>query len=164
MKIEEHAKNLGGLILNLHSLEFLLRACLGRLPGAPAYGLPWGTSIYTLPVGSSAPLNDFTSYETLGQLIERYNREVTARNIGTAIDPSLVDLRDAIAHGRVSTGKEDTPLTLIKFSKPKGGFVNVTVNFVMDEAWFKMSRDRVKNALFAVHTALEKLPRPTPPT
>lgn len=162
MKIEDHALHLGKIILNLHSLEFILRVCLDRLPTAPASGLPWGTDIYTKPVGTILPVSDLTSYESLGQLIERYNAEVEKRKIGNPVDLALVEIRDAIAHGRVST-KEEAPMHLIKFSKPRDGKVSITFNLVMDEEWFKSSSKRVRDAIFIVYETVQCLPEPKPP-
>jgi len=49
------------------------------------------------------------------------------------IDRSIVDIRDAIAHGRVAADEEGGQLRLLKFSKPKDGFVEITFYTLLDE-------------------------------
>src|SRR4051812_48307320 len=124
MTLKEHAHHLGGLVANLQSLEFLLRAFLSKLPSARPMGLPHGTDLYSFPVGATVPENDLTSFDSLGQLIDKYNEE--AKRSGNALlDGSLVELRDALAHGRVSAKPPSDDLRLLKFSKPISGCVTV---------------------------------------
>ena len=101
MTQEEHARYLGGLVSNFQSLEFILRAFLQQLPTAPQFGLAHGTDIYSFPVGAELPLNELTSYDTLGELVKKFNSEMNG-NEASKIDVTLVALRDALAHGRVS--------------------------------------------------------------
>jgi hypothetical protein len=157
MIIEQHANQLGSLVANFHSLEFVLRIFLNRLPNARSIGVPLGTNIYTLAVGTELPENDLTSYETLGELIKRYNLEVTAHKAGDPIDPSLVIVRDALAHGRVSSNEIDEPLRLLKFDKPSKGYVRITFNELMNEPWFKAQKKRVYDAIFIVHNAYKTI-------
>ncbi|MBC7367213.1 MAG: hypothetical protein H7343_10460 [Undibacterium sp.] len=165
MKVEERAQNLGGLVLNFHSLEFLLRAFMGGLPGAIPSGMPYGISVYTAKVGTVLPLDDFTNYATLGQLIIKPNKETSKLSLGPPIDESLVALRDAIAHGRVATANAGEPMRLIKSDRPtQKGTVVVVVNELMDELWFKTSRRRVIDAMNIVYSALNKLPEPKRPS
>lgn len=156
MTIPAHALSLGRLLLNLHSLEITLRLCLGKFPLATPYGLPHGQSVYDFAVGASVPLNDFTDYSTLKELIARYNKAVGQHSIGRPIDATLVDLRDAMAHGRVSAEAENVPLRLIKFSKSSAGQtqVTVTVNLTMDEQWFDDENRRVTSALMEVYNTV----------
>jgi hypothetical protein len=71
MTDDEHAFYLGKLLVNFHSLEFTLRAFLQNQPDARPFGLPDGTDIYLCRVGTELPENEFTSYDTLGQLIKK---------------------------------------------------------------------------------------------
>ena len=162
MSAEDHAKNLGAVILNLHSLEFYLRAFLHHLPGSRPLGVKWGTSVFALPVGTQLPESEITSYDSLGDLLKRFNREVGSRGIGGPIDVTLVDLRDALAHGRVARDRRDNTRRLIKFSRPKNGFVTVTYNEVLTPAWLKKQGRRVVDAIETVHLAYKTLPEPTP--
>jgi hypothetical protein len=53
MKISpNYLEELGALIANLHSLEIVLRMYLSNLPGARPTGLPHGTDMFNLPVGT----------------------------------------------------------------------------------------------------------------
>jgi hypothetical protein len=87
---------------NLLSLEFLLRVFLQSLPTARPIGIPYGTDLYSYPVGTEVPESELTSYDTLGKLIDKYNRQVKARGY-EEIDRTLIEIRDALAHGRVSS-------------------------------------------------------------
>jgi hypothetical protein len=151
---DEHAQQLGGLVGNLHSLEFLLRGYLGQQPGARPFGLPPGTNIYSFEVGSEVPENDLTSFDTLGRLVEKFNASMAAKGL-QGIDTSLVALRDAIAHGRVSAPVADEHLRLLKFEKPSEGKTRITYNEVMDLEWFKANKRKVYDAMMYVHGQLE---------
>jgi hypothetical protein len=162
MTIDEHSKHLGGLLADFHSLEFCLRIFLHHLPHARPLGVPYGTDIYSLPVGTDLPENDLTSYETLGVLIERYNREVLAHGAGEQVDQTLVSVRDALAHGRVSTKDENQPMRLLKFDRPRQGRVRIAFNEEMNEAWFKKQKKRVVDEINRVHNAYKNLTKRQP--
>jgi len=110
-------------------------------PGARPIGIPRGTDIYSFPVGSEVPENELTSYDSLGILIAKFNRAMIAQGKPT-IEPALVDLRDAVAHGRVSAPTRDGYFRLLKFDRPVAGRVKVTFNEVMTEVWFKAQTER----------------------
>ena len=154
MTLDEHARHLGGLFANLQSLEFLLRVFLSRLPGARPMGVPHGTDIYSFPVGSELPDNDMTSYDSLTQLLAKFNREMKLRG-APEIDDGLIDLRDALAHGRVSAAVGDENLRLLKFDKPIDGKVRITFNEVMTEEWFTGQKARVLAAIKQVYQQIE---------
>ena len=153
MTLDEHARYLGGLVVNLQSLEFILRAFLQQLPTAPPFGLPPGTDIYSFPVGAEVPLNEVTNYDSLRRLIKKFNSEMEKRGVDQ-IDETLVRLRDAVAHGRVSTADPMAEMRLLKFSEPKNGHVCVEFNEVMSSAWFKEQTRRVGQAILAVQRHL----------
>ena len=121
-------------------------------------GIPYGTDIYSLPVGADLPENDLTSYESLGELISRYNNEVLKQNFGRKIDPALVQIRDAIAHGRVSTTDTAKPLRLLKFDRPSRECrVRISFNQELTEVWFKEQKRRTNEAIHIVHASYVKL-------
>lgn len=153
MTLDEHAKHLGGLVGNFHSLEFILRAFLQTLPNARPIGVPHGTDLYTFPVGAQVPENELTSYDSLGQLIQRFNSEMQHRGL-PIMDVSLVDVRDALAHGRVSAKTITDNLRLLKFDKPANGTVRVTFNEQLTEQWFVAQKKRVYEAIQSVATVL----------
>ena len=146
MNLDEHARHLGGLIGNLQSLEFLLRIALSKLPGARARGVPSGEDFYLSPVDSLLPENDLTSYDSLGDLISKFNKEMDKQG-KLKIDESLVAIRDALAHGRVSASVSDETLRLLKFDKPQDGRVRVVFNEELSEEWFMRHKSRVRDAI-----------------
>ena len=155
MDLNEHALRLGKLLANLQSLELVIRLFLQR---DKPLGVPPGTNLFAYPVGAVIPLNEITSYDGLGRLIRRYNREMNPLGKPT-IDETIVDLRDALAHGRVSseaTGPEQ--LRLVKFSEPKNNNVTVMFNEPLTEEWFTIQIRRVVAALMDVHRTIENVP------
>lgn len=153
MDFDKYAFHLGSLLANFQSLEFCLRAYLQGLPKAAPLGTPCGVDIHSVPLGSTLPENAATNYDTLGQLIGKYNKD--ARSNGWAeLDRSLVTLRDALAHGRVSATKPSDQLHLLKFSKPVAGTVTVTFNELLTDTWFIEQKRRVRDALLAVASRL----------
>ena len=141
MTLDEYREKLGAIVQNLHALEFLLRVFLQGQPNARPMGIPPGTDIYSFPVGSNVPENELTSYDSLCTLIAKFNCVMTSQGKQT-IDLALVELRDTIAHGRVSAPTRDGYLRLLKFDRPVGGQVKVTFNEVMTEDWFKAQTER----------------------
>jgi len=147
-----HQAYLGKLLANLHTLEFHLRAFFQNLPGARPLGVAEGTNIYLCPEGSELPENDFTNYESLGKLINRYNEWSATRGL-LALGKDLVTLRDALAHGRVACPyrDDDAPFHLIKFSVPRNHRVVVEFNQRMTEQWYTENIELVQRAWRSVH-------------
>lgn len=150
MELDEHARHLGGLLGNLQSLEFLLRGFLNRRPDARPIGVPHGFDLYAATVGTELPESDITSFDTLTQLIAKFNEEMRQRG-APLLDASVVELRDALPHGRVSAALPDEHLRLLKFSKPAHGMVRVTFNEVLTEEWFTNQKSRVYALMKQVH-------------
>lgn len=132
---------MGKVVINLRSLEFLLRFFLFtddvRLGGSGVRGDR--VDYQNLKVGDLVPENAFTSYDDLGKLIDKYNERVPCFEL--TVDRSVVDLRDALAHGRVLAFAEFGPWHLLKFAKPNFGKpererVMVTDAVQMNAAWF----------------------------
>ena len=151
-KDDEQVLRLGKLMLNLLGLEFLIRSYLRLLPGAKPIDSPLFADVYSCPVGTELNENELTDYLSLSQLIKKFNSLAESRNfepIGTAI----VDLRDALAHGRVSRLTQDGPMHIIKFTKPnKEKKVRVVLNEIMDDAWLQTQITTVKHAMVHVAT------------
>jgi hypothetical protein len=117
-----------------------------NLPNARPIGIPYGEDFYSFPIDHELPESDLTNYDSLGQLIDKYNAVVfTQESVG--IDRGLVEIRDALAHGRVSAEVTSDTLRLIKFSKPKNGLVRVTFNALLSEEWFAEQKRRSVEAL-----------------
>ena len=122
---DEYALDLGALMMNFHALEYLLRAYLYEHEGPASDELPAGVDWYRVCPGDELPLNALTSFESLGQLIDRYNGMVAGDAHADVVDRSVVDWRDALAHGRVSGALDSDRPVLLEFDRPVGGRVHV---------------------------------------
>jgi hypothetical protein len=147
MNLEKYAHQLGRLHGNLASLEFALRAYLYAHADLPHQPLPNGMVLTSLRVGDSIPENALTDYSTLAQLISRYNRSIPASHAKLSIDPNIVDLRDALAHGRVASSDSEDDFFLLKFSKPSFGQTTITYSQQLSSAWLNQQIDRVRTEL-----------------
>jgi hypothetical protein len=116
-KRELFALALGKFVSNLQCLEFLLRNYLYNHMESSASTLP--VRLHEMHVGDWVAVNAFTDYKSLGQLIEHYN-EAVAADPNLVVDPSVVSVRDALAHGRVSSRTIDSLPTprILKFDTP----------------------------------------------
>ena len=153
MTADEHCKLLGRLVGNLQSLEFILRGFLQELPSAREIGIAPGTDLYSFPVGRVLPESEMTSWDTLSVLIEKFNREMRKRG-APGVDVRIVEVRDALAHGRVSSSSPDENLRLLKFSKPSRRRVRIVFNEQMTKAWFEDQIRRAHQAIIVVHKAM----------
>lgn len=158
MSNEYFPPELGGLWGNFLSLDAVLRLFHLRLPNAVPTGIPRGVDIHSFPIGTEFPESPLASAKYFSWFVASYNKEVVNRTLGQTIDDSLVDLRNALAHGFVSTDVNEGPMRLLKFDRSRAGFVKITMNEVMDQAWFKTQKRRVFDAIHMVHAAAEKLP------
>lgn len=147
MEPRAHAEHLGGLLGNLHSLEFSIRLCLSQQPGSPARD-KYADDFRTAPVGMLVPDSDMSSYASLGVLIEKFN--ATFGQDGFTVDTTLVDLRDVLAHGRVFAGPDEDHFRIVKFDKPTNGNARVSYNQVMTEDWFISNKRRAAEAIAIV--------------
>jgi len=85
-----------------------------------------------------------SSFDSLWQLIKKFN---DLPHHTKSVDPSLVDLRDALAHGRVFAGPDDDHFRIVKFDKPANGSARISYNQVMTEQWFIEGKRRVREAI-----------------
>ena len=153
MTIGNHALDLGKLVGNLHSLEFVLRAFLQKLPNARPTGLPWGVDIYSFPIGTDLAESELTSFDSPAVLIDKVNDELSRQGLPVQVDRTLDELRDALAYGRVSSAAKGDAPRLLKFSYPVHGRVRITYNQVMSEEWFSEQRKRVLQSIQIVANA-----------
>jgi hypothetical protein len=163
--VQLYAERLGALKVNLLSLEFALRMFLyndevvNAMRGtAPPVFAPFANP-ERLRIGDCVPLNAFTNYDTLGQLIAKYNQRVAQSASELSVDPALVELRDALAHGRASAPVADGPIHLLKFSRPQPArsCVEVTCSMSLDSAWLDAQPKRVLGAVKKAVEANERL-------
>jgi len=73
-------------------LRIFLQDTLG--PRAPKL------SLQTISVGTVIRVTPLTIYDSLRQLVAKVNQVLKSRGVVDLVDESLVEVRDAIAHGR----------------------------------------------------------------
>ena len=135
--VSDYARSMGKVIVNLQSLEFPLRAFL--------YGhtTRWrsGTEpdfLDSIAKGETVRENTFTNYDSLRQLVTKYNSIVRAKDSSLQVDEEVIRVRDALAHGRIAcASRSSTEPKLVKYGKPKNGCVNVTDCYLLTNAWLK---------------------------
>lgn len=149
MEHNKHAEHLGGLLGNLQTLEIIIRLCLAQQPGSPARN-KFMDEVCNAQVGAQIPESDMSNYASLKELIKKFNK-VFSNNI----DSSIVDLRDALAHGRVFQGPNDDFFRIVKFEKPVNGSARLSLNQVMNEEWFNESQERVRKAIFIASSQID---------
>lgn len=159
MKQEHHPLNMGKLLVNFQSLEFVLRAFLYESEKIMERN---GSSYQELKLdklkeGETIAENAFTSYDSLYELIDKYNQNERVTKAGLTIDRTIVSIRDAIAHGRVFGITPQPPMTLLKFSRPHNKRVKVTFSVQLTREWFNKQLPRVQRAALVVTKALEML-------
>ncbi|MCI0707542.1 MAG: hypothetical protein L0Y80_08685 [Ignavibacteriae bacterium] len=129
MTLDEHTMLLGKLHVNLLSLELVLRFFLCESKGENAK--------VPEPVEKVVLLTYLTNYDSLGELIKQYNDFVGNGSPEHQVDDSVVELRDALAHGRVLSNFAEGPLRLFKFGKPIKFNVPKTYDEIMTKKWFE---------------------------
>lgn len=154
--MEKYFEGLGKLVANMQSLEFALRAFLINDEIAAGGSFPQSANLQDMNEDNIVPENAFTNYDTLGQLVKKYNSHPKILSAGLTIDETLVDIRDAIAHGRVSGATPSSSLRLLKFDKPKNHQVKVTFSVLMTKEWFSEQISRVYKAILRVSEANDR--------
>lgn len=146
MDEEAESERLLGCVVNqLQNLELLIRVFLhnNRASGEPAADL---AAIEATPLGSVVPLNAFSDYDSLTSLFARMNGHPLAQAAEVRIDPGIITLRDALAHGRKCARGPGLPFRLIKFGRPRDGSVAVEFNAIVTIDWLRKEGERVKAA------------------
>jgi len=105
-------RDLGDLQSKFLSLEFYLRTFLFQHGGTPAM-----QNFDSISVGDLVDENAFTSWDSLGILIDKYNQVVQRKDPALVISRGVVEIRDALAHGRVYRRSVKDPPRLLKFSR-----------------------------------------------
>jgi|SRR5215831_1876581 len=150
-----HFYGVGQIIGNFHSLEVAIRLFLERidLGNTPAPRL----DIFALKAGDCLPKTALTDYDSLGQLINRYNTHIPAIDPDLAVDRSVVELRDTLAHGRMLALEARRPLRLFRFGPPDDGTVEVRLPGDVTDEWIAVQRGRTSDQLRKVLSALARL-------
>lgn len=126
-----HTRSLGTLVNNIQALEFSLRSCLFK--DEITKGISKQLNL-ELVKDQIVPNNALTNWDTLRDLIQKYNKLPISK--GLTIDENLVEIRDAIAHGRVFLFAPDGINQLLRFQKPNRNEVKVEFSVAMTEEWF----------------------------
>jgi hypothetical protein len=148
MTCDEHSKQIGKIVVNLQSLEIVLRLFLSAKAGENAQ-LP-------LPGDTTVPETWLTNYKSLGNLVGVYNAELTSiESPRFAVDETVVTVRDALAHGRIMSPTPSPPFTLFKFGKPKKGIVAIKSIDELTAAWLSakitLTRDQIIKVTECAH-------------
>ncbi|OIP87722.1 MAG: hypothetical protein AUK24_09050 [Syntrophaceae bacterium CG2_30_49_12] len=117
--LDNYQRALGQIIGNLHSLELILRLFLHNVD-SKRYGFPPPeVNLDKIRVGDVVPESYFVNYDSLKDLVKKYNSLVTSQNApDLCVDETIVNLRDAFAHGRVLSPAPTPPFQLYKFGRP----------------------------------------------
>ena len=153
MNKDDYARLLGRLVANLHSLEFALRVFLLQYHCTREPSV----DIRNLAQGEKVGINSFTSYESLRDLIRRFNKVIVAEGLETRLDSSIVNTRDLLAHGRVYHETMDAPARLLKFGPPSANEVLVEQATLLDEAWLTAETKRAGSLVGTVMDASRDL-------
>jgi len=128
---DEFPTAIGKILVNLQAIEFSLRLFLYESVGPQHATL----NLDQLAVGYWLPENPITNYDSLSDLVCKVNERLEALGVPERIDYSLVDFRDALAHGRISALQPKSPFKLMKFSRAKQGKVKVTTAIDLTPQW-----------------------------
>ncbi len=140
----EYIVLLGKLKSNLISLETILRFCILKKEGDEKNFI----SPFKTEIGDIIKIDAFTNYDDLGKLIDKYN-DYQLENEKIDKD-KIVSIRDLFAHGRAFSSTEESPLVIVKYSKPNNGFVKMTHKEVLGVKWFN-------DAIMTIHDLAEKI-------
>jgi len=131
MDHKTHTAGIGSIVTNLQALETVLRGFLieryEQCAALPKMG------------DTTACRNYLTAYDSLGSLIGEYHGLLEEHEKQFSIDPMVVLVRDALAHGRLISGGKDPapPFELWKFGKVKDGKVQVEFSQTLTEEWLR---------------------------
>ncbi len=129
--MHDHPSLLGRLQGNLQVLELLLRTFLLRHGGRA-----FSAKYFHADVGDALAEDPFTNADSLAGLVTKFNQVVERADGLSPIDPAVVGLHDALAHGRIAYLEDGVPARLLQFSEPADGLVSVTFSAVMNRDWF----------------------------
>jgi len=154
--LKQYELALGQIVVNLHSLEFLLRLFLHNVDKKRYGTSPPQVGLNEINVGAKVVENYFTNYDSLVKLIKSYNNLI--EKLGKKeliIDEKPVLLRDALAHGRVIGQRPKPPPRLYKFGKPTESGVPVIDIIDFTDAWLQENRGCVHEAFMKVKQACD---------
>ena len=152
VRFELHALNLGKLVGNLLSLEMGARMAIVKLEERAAKQVQ--AQLPQVKVGDLVEVNAFTNSDDLKKTLEKYNKRAP---VNCRIDiAQIVNMRDALGHGRAFGFGEMKHMRLLKFSrKSKNGKVSVELAQDMTDVWFQTNIETLNAALEKVRNALD---------
>ena len=133
-KAELVALRLGKLFGNLLSLEMAARLAIATLD--KKHPLSVGPQLPQLTTGERVKVTPLTNGSSLMAILKQYNRAVP--DDCQVSSKQIVDLRDALAHGRMfGSGQDSEHFRLLKFAKRPDaqGRVLVTLAIDVTEDW-----------------------------
>ena len=148
---------IGRLMANMWALEFAIRVTLYTMETPAAERRPPSWRFAALAVGDQLPDDRITSWDSLGQLIAAYNDREASRGPDALVPTGIVDLRDALAHGRVLSDTPDGPKVLVRFARPMAGVVAVTEKHTLSPAWLNEQLALVYREVVKVYTRLHEI-------
>jgi hypothetical protein len=156
--LDKHSLAFGNLMGNILSLEFLLRVFLLKTTDNSDDSFPEWDRFNELKEGDLITLNAFTKDRYFSEVVSRYNSDSRIKKRGLHINDSLVDLRNALAHGLISGLNPSPPLRLlhIDFNK-KQGVKFIKFSALMTTDWFNKQIVQVRLAMENVEKAIELL-------
>lgn len=142
------------MTVNLLSIEYRLRVFLSWANLPEACGYPAGHRLGDFRVGDEFVVGAFTNYESLSQLVKKFNQIATSKQRKT-VDQAVVRLRNALAHGRLTREPDDEFFRLIKFSKcdKKNGKVRVEYHEVLDQDWITKNQKLLSDTHYVLADA-----------
>lgn len=151
-KFENHALKLGKLVGNLLTIEMASRLAIVKLDEYAASKV--FSQLPQVNEGDQVEWNAFTNADDLRQTLEKYNKRAPLKckvNI-----TAIVNLRDALAHGRTFGFGKMKHLRLLKFNrKQHQGKVSVDLVQDMNDIWFDENIEMLNEAVNKVTISLD---------
>jgi hypothetical protein len=147
---------LGRLLSNIIQLEFAVRV---GLHFQEREDTRMSTEVlHTIREGDLLPENYLTNWMQLSELVDDYNARESARG-GATIDEGIVELRHALAHGRLTASTLTSEMSLFRFSQPDRRTKRVMVERIdrLTPQWLDEQVDRTADALQAVFKRIQEL-------
>ena len=156
MEARTHCLMLGQIIANLQSLELRLRSYLymNQVKQDSSKKGPEGWDVFFLKKGASVIENAFSNYDSLDELITKYNNLVASDE--EQVDQTITDIRDLLAHGRTVSPIAALDLRIFKFSRATNGRVTVTHAEDMTPEWLNQKNQQVLAAMRKVQGPLNR--------
>jgi hypothetical protein len=149
---ENHALKLGKLVGNLLSIEMGARLSIVKLDRHAVSKV--FTQLPQVKEGDLVEWNAFTNADDLMQTLEKYNKRAPLESKVEVT--AIVNLRDALAHGRTFGAGNMKHLRLLKFNrKQREGKVPVDLVQDMTNTWFDENIVMLTQAIEKIRIALD---------